>query len=475
MTTARPGWFSWVARRFRHPPALRQALPRLALLLGIHGAAMLAWFATTAGPAPVLPPHTPGAFEIAPLWLAPSVYLVAWQLVFLRPSWGAWAAVLFCLMGFGVTLFAGVLSLGVLAVPVGTAVVVAIGLWLAACDSEDAGPEGGAGRVAHVVGLLIFLFGLLPALLTTGTVFDREELPRSASAAGLFLTLGPLLALPVPHALLTTLLRGRGRAWPSLWPAATMLLPAWLLPALAFGLAWPVTLPARHAVWHEEMRVFGAAGATVYGQQAGRRLDLRTERDMLPFTVPEGWLGLMRPEEARRPVAAIRIARDPRQAGAPSPVTELRLAPRSPPIRLRGDVSEPTMSWFRYRCAPAAPDGTVSCRAVLSDPVPPGMLDLLPEAELTSRVQIDRQGAAWSFSILHREAEGLCWLDSVCTFRLPVSHGMQVMFDMPLAERHRWREARAEVADTLRRAAGLEVEEVSLLLGPGEVPVPPLP
>ncbi|BDG70255.1 hypothetical protein Rmf_01840 [Roseomonas fluvialis] len=149
---------------------------------------------------------------------APAIYLAAWQLLSLESIAaalrGAALATAMCAAAFGATFVAGFATVG-FAIPVAALLSVSmIGEWLTRRDDIMAGSGCGAGRFAHTAGLVAFLAGLVPAAMHV----SRTGVDGWSVAL--------LVAATLPHALLTSILRG------SALPVATQLRRASVLVAV---------------------------------------------------------------------------------------------------------------------------------------------------------------------------------------------------------------------------------------------------
>ena len=199
-------WLRWTKQRFAEAPPARDVAANLILLNVVTVVLMLGVMALVTAPIFGL---GRGWDFVAWMIAAPAVYLAAWQLLsfgsIVAALRGAAIATTICAAAFGATFVAGFATVG-FAIPVAALLSVSmIGEWLARRDDIMAGPGRGAGRFAHTAGLVAFLAALVPAAMYVA----RTGVDAWSAAL--------LVAATLPHALLTSILRG------SALPVATQL------------------------------------------------------------------------------------------------------------------------------------------------------------------------------------------------------------------------------------------------------------
>ena len=467
-------------------PSALQSVLQVMLVALVVAAGVYGWHGLAAGPEPVLQDRSGIILDTAPIWLLPAWYLVAWQVLSFaslrRAVRGAAAMTGLCLLTFVVALLLGVVSAGLLALPVGLVGILVIARRLARFDAADAAPAAGAPRWGHVLGVLAGYAMLIPALLAQRDEYGREVAPLATSAAGFVVLLAPLVAVGLPHAVLTAWCRaaarqtpsaaarqtpsaaarrgpGAGeRPWPALLPrAAVLVLLAWLPGAIAVGPAWPLTTPARNMAMHEEIVLFRAAGAHWRGSHAGETMRAAPGPWPVTLVVPQGWLGLEDRYRAPQDVPrSLEIARDPRAPPTDPPIRRLRLEAPSPLLATvpgRGQA---------VGCAAPDParDGLVACRqlAFEDDEVPsPALAAMLPEAVLTRRIALREALGRQDYLLAGPGLLARCRIGGSCMLHFRVADGPAVLVDLPEAAAPRWREARDIVARLLSDGAGLEL------------------
>ncbi len=439
--------------------ALQVVLVAAVVAAGVYG-----WHALAAGPVPVLQDTTGVILDTAPIWVLPAWYLAAWQLLTFaslrRALLGVAAMAGLCLLTFILALLLGLVTGGILALPVGLVGILVIARLLARWDAADAAPMAGAGRLAHVLGVLAGYVVLIPALLMLRDEYGREVPPLAVSAGGLAVLLAPVVAVGLPHAVVTAWRRAAGRPWPVLLPrAAVLLLLAWMPGAIAIGPAWPLQVHARNLALHEDILLFRAAGAYWPGRHAGETMRAAPGARAVTLVVPEGWLGLDdRYRALEETPRSLEIARDPRAAPTDPPMLRLRLeAPVAVPV-LAGETGR------GYALGCTAPDpargGLVACRqwAFDDDGQPdPALVALLPAAALTRRIVV--REALWQQGYL-LAGPGLlarCRVGHSCTLHFNVPEGPEVLLEVPEAAAPRWRALRDAAARLLHEAAGLDL------------------
>lgn len=441
------------------------AARQVVLLALVVGAGIYAWYGLFGGPVAVRPWADDPLISAAPIWVLPAWYLMAWQVLAfasLRQALiGAAVSLGFSLATFWLAFGLGLISAGLLVLPVGIAGVVLIALELARRDRADAAPGTCAARWTHLVGLLLGFAGLLPALLHTNDQFGMPYPPAGISAGGILSLLAPLLLICLPHAILTLASRapdGPPRFAPR--RAGALLLLTWLPGALALGPFWPALLPSRHAALHEELRLFREAGGYYVGRYAGEAMRASPGPRAVVLTVPEGWLGLQdrhrAPEEAPR---SVEIVRDPRSAVPGALLLRLRL--QAPVGRPELSV-EPGRVAFGCTAPDPAMGGAFACRQLVfehGEEPHPTLVARMPEAALVRRLHGPFEGASDAYRLVGSGLFARCRLEHGCTLMLATREGVEALVEIPEASAARWREARSEAARLLRDVAGLTLEE----------------
>ncbi len=448
------------------------AAGRVALLGLVVGMGVLAWYALLGGPVPALADAEDLLLGLAPIPLLPGFYLAAWQVMTFgslrRALTGAAVSLALCTATFFVALGLGLVSAGLLTLPAGLVGVVVIARDLARRDADDAAPGPGAGRRAHMIGLLLGYVGLLPALLQAPEAYGGPVAPCGVTALGLLGLLAPMVLICLPHVLLTApwgarAPRGRpGRA------GAVLLLLAWMPGAFTLGPLWPLRIAPRQAAFHVELLLFQEAGGYGPGRYAGEVIEAIPGPHAVTFVVPEGWLGLVdRRHRPRGAARSIEIAPDPR---ATTPEALLRR------LRLQAPFGSPALSAApdRHELGCTAPDpalgGAFLCRQsqfAEADAANPALLARLPDASIAGRLYARWHAGSAGYLAAGPGLAAWCNLGAACTLRFMTREGAEVAVEIPEPAFPRWREARAEAARLLQAAAGLTLDEAS--------PAPPVP
>lgn len=442
-----------------------QGMPQLAArvvaLCAVQGAAVYAWDALTRGPMSPIPPDSIIG-GLGTFWMVPAAWLAAWQMLALadlrRALRGAAITFGLCVVTFGLALVAGLFSAGFLALPVGALGVVMIARDVA---RREAAEDGTPPRSwPHVVGLLLALAGLLPAVLSIGERFHPDIPPRAATGLGLALVLLPSVVIFLPHALLASAVRPRG---PAPWRRGAAMLAILLAVPMPFlGPGWMLQMPGRIAAEHAELVLFQEAGGWERGFHPGQVVSADLGLRRLDLTVPEGWLGLHPRGPQPEPARAIEIAPDPRLPRPASAIRRLRLAPAvDVPIISLGAARVEHAGWHPMGCTAPDAAGLVRCRQLaFHDGRTPDdeVAALLPEASLPGRVlaQYAIGPRAWRV-----EAPGLrgdCYLRESCRLRFAAADAIEVEVEVPAAIDLDWQALRAAVAVLVGGAAGLALQ-----------------
>lgn len=436
----------------------------LLLLGGALSAAVLAWHALTLGDA--APIGSDGMLGgLGAIWLVPSAYLAAWQVLSLRGLRGALAAAAvttaLSLGVFAAAFLLGLVSFGLLSLPVGAVGVVVIACVVARREAAETGVA--PRRWPRVAGLLLAFAGLFPAFLGTIESVHAEIPPRAASGTGLAAMLLPYVLIFAPHAVLT--LATRAPPPPPWRRGAVMVAAALLLPVPALGPAWIVALPGRIAAEHAERRLFVDAGGWGTGLHAGARLEAVMGSLRLEFTVPEGWLGLHPARRGPGLPYSIEIVPDPRQPPPALPIRRLRLASAfEVPMVPLGAAGPEHAAWRPLGCTVPDAAGMMLCRQLAFDGTGAPDAELaarLPEAALPRRVLARYGTGETGWLMLGPGMSGRCHARAVCRLRFAVPGGVEVEAEVPAEAGERWPEVREAVGLLLRQATGLELMQAA--------------
>ncbi|BDG75114.1 hypothetical protein [Roseomonas fluvialis] len=407
---------------------------RLALLLAVQAAAVLAWDALTRGPMATIPPDSVIG-GLGTFWMVPAAWLAAWQVLALtdlrRALSGAAVTFVLCVVIFAVALVAGLFSAALLALPAGAVGVVLIARFIARREATEDGAPPRAWP--HVVGLLVALAGLLPAVLSIGERFHPDIPPRAATAAGLALLLLPSVAIFLPHALLALAARPHG---PAPWRrGAAMLAVVLAVPMPVLGPGWMFATPGRVAAEHAEHVLFSEAGGWERGYYPGQVMTADLGLRRFSLTVPQGWLGLHPPWPQPEPARAIEIVPDPRLPPPALPFRRLRIAPAvENPMVPVGAAGTGQADWHLMGCTAPDDQGISLCRQLgFRDgrETDAAMATLLPEETLTRRMLARYAIGPAAWRVLGPGLHGECYLRETCRLRFAVPDAIELEAEIP--------------------------------------------